>query len=251
ISSYVNSGEMDGQFDFNLYDAAVDAFGKSETGYQRLAEVLQQSLSMYGSHHVMGNITGNQDRARFTSYADGSVAFAEDPKLAGWTRDIQHQGDIGFQRMAMLSAFMLFVPGVPCIYYGDEIGMPGANDPDNRRMMHFDDWSPSEQALFDQVSAMIHARRKSLAMQFGETFILASSETALVIGRRYGEELSLFVATKDSRQPSPLRISLDASWKGEYKHLVGSLNLNVEGNELLIPTGAAGYGVINCQLGKH
>jgi cyclomaltodextrinase len=251
ISSYVNSGEMDAQFDFNLYDAAVDAFGKSETGYERLSEVLQQSLSTYGSHHLMGNITGNQDRARFTSYADGSVDFAEDPKLAGWTRDIQHQGDIGYQRMAMLTAFMLFVPGVPCIYYGDEIGMPGANDPDNRRMMHFGDWNASEQDLFDQVSKMIHTRRKSLALQYGETFVIEASENVIVIGRRFGEEMKLFVATKDSRQPSPLTLNIDPSWSGEYKHIVGSLDVRIENDKLLIPTGAASYGVIQCVRGRH
>ena len=61
----------------------------------------------------MGNITGNQDRARFASYADGSVDFAEDAKLAGWTREINHQGDAGFKKMQMLTAFLMSVPGIP------------------------------------------------------------------------------------------------------------------------------------------
>lgn len=33
---------------------------------------------------------------------------------------------------------MLMLPGVPCIYYGDEIGMPGGKDPDNRRYFRWD-----------------------------------------------------------------------------------------------------------------
>jgi glycosidase len=38
----------------------------------------------------------------------------------------------------MLTAFNMTIPGVPVIYYGDEIGIPGGNDPDSRRMMKFD-----------------------------------------------------------------------------------------------------------------
>jgi hypothetical protein len=37
----------------------------------------------------MGYITGNQDRARFISYAGGSLGFDENAKLAGWKRDIE------------------------------------------------------------------------------------------------------------------------------------------------------------------
>ncbi|MFM7727360.1 MAG: alpha-amylase family glycosyl hydrolase, partial [Flavobacteriales bacterium] len=147
ISSYISSGQLDAQFDFNLYDAAVDAFAKSETNFSNLERVLKESMSYYGSHHLMGNITGNQDRARFISYADGSVQFSEDAKLAGWTRDIQNKGSEGYKRMAMLMAFLMTTPGVPCVYYGDEIGMPGGNDPDNRRMMNLTDWNADQEAL--------------------------------------------------------------------------------------------------------
>ena len=38
----------------------------------------------------------------------------------------------------MFLAFNFTIPGIPVIYYGDEIGMTGANDPDNRRQMRFD-----------------------------------------------------------------------------------------------------------------
>ena len=37
------------------------------------------------------------------------------------------------ERQAVL--FQMTYPGTPCIYYGDEIGMEGGKDPDNRRAM--------------------------------------------------------------------------------------------------------------------
>ena len=43
--------------------------------------------------------------------------------------------------MSWLMAFLMSSPGIPCIYYGDEIADVGGNDPDNRRMMRFDGWN--------------------------------------------------------------------------------------------------------------
>ncbi len=185
ISSYIGSGMLDAQFDFNLYDAAVDAFAKNETNFENLQRVMNESMKYYGSHHLMGNITGNQDRARFTSYADGSVQFNEDAKLAGWTRDIENKDSTGFQKMKMLSAFLMTTPGIPCIYYGDEIGMPGGNDPDNRRMMHFDDWNAWQQKLFDAESTLVKLRRENMALIYGDLITLYSDDTSWVYARTY------------------------------------------------------------------
>ena len=196
ISSYINSGELDAQFDFNLYDAEVDAFTKDSTSFENLERVLNESMSYYGSHHLMGNITGNQDRARVISYADGSVLFSEDAKLAGWTRDIQNKGDDGFLKVGMLNAFLMTSPGIPCIYYGDEIGMPGGNDPDNRRMMHFD-FNTNQQKLFKLTASLIKLRNENMALTYGDLFVLKNDSDALVFVRSYFGKTVLVVFDKN------------------------------------------------------
>ncbi len=198
ISTYIGSGQLDAQFDFNLYDAAVDAFAKNETNFKNLQRVLSQSLKYYGSHHLMGNITGNQDRARFTSYADGSVQFSEDAKLAGWTKSIENKDSTGFQKMKMLCAFLMTTPGIPCIYYGDEIGMPGANDPDNRRMMHFENWNTWQQKLFDTESALVQLRRTNLALTYGDFITLYSDENCWVYARTYFGQTAIVILNKSN-----------------------------------------------------
>jgi len=196
ISSYITNGQLDAQFDFNLYDAIVDAFAKDETSFDNLDRVLNESLKTYGHHHLMGNITGNQDRARFISYADGSVKFSEDAKLAGWTRDIQNQGEVGFNKMASLQAFLMTTPGIPCVYYGDEIGLPGGNDPDNRRMMKFQDWNDNQKKLHDVSSKLIQLRRSNLALSYGELIPLYKDATTLVFARNYLGETTIVIFTK-------------------------------------------------------
>jgi cyclomaltodextrinase len=68
--------------------------------------------------------------------------------------------------------FYLTMPGVPCIYYGDEIGLPGGNDPDNRRMMVFDSLNSSQNKLKQTVEALAALRNQNMALSFGDTYIL-------------------------------------------------------------------------------
>lgn len=216
ISSYINSGELDAQFDFNLYDASVDAFGKDESDFKNLDRVLQESMHYYGSHHLMGNITGNQDRARFISYADGSIQFSEDAKLIGWTKDIQNKGAEGFEKLAALNAFLMTTPGIPCIYYGDEIGMPGGNDPDNRRMMHFGDWNADQQNLFERTQKLVQLRRNNLALTYGDLFVLKNDEEAFIYVRSYFGKNVIVVMTKNHNTEWTFQIPkeyMNSSWQ--------------------------------------
>ena len=192
IDSYIGSGLLDAQFDFNLYDASVAAFAKNEGSFPNLKRVLSQSLSVYGNHNLMGNISGNQDRTRFISYADGSVDFGEDPKLAGWTRKIVIKDTIGYNRLAMLHAFNFTIPGVPVIYYGDEIGMPGANDPDNRRMMRFgDNLKPREKAMLAEVTKIANLRKSHIALIYGDLQFLETTDQTFAYLRNYFDKTAI------------------------------------------------------------
>jgi len=134
IASYLGTGMLDAQFDFNVYDDALAVLIRPEEPFSRLDASIHESLKYYGNHNLMGYITGNQDRGRFTSYAGGDLLFEEDAKAAGWTREIGIGDLAGYEITEMLFAFNMTIPGLPVIYYGDEIGMPGGNDPDSRRM---------------------------------------------------------------------------------------------------------------------
>ncbi|TRZ43294.1 alpha-amylase family glycosyl hydrolase [Robertkochia solimangrovi] len=196
IRSYVNAGMLDAQFDFNMYDASIPAFADKNSGFEGLAAAIEQSMAYYGSHHLMGNITGNQDRARFISYASGDIAFDEDAKIAGWTRDVEISDSTAYGNLEMLHAFNLVIPGVPCIYYGDEYGVPGGNDPDNRRQMKFDGLSSSEMELRNRVSELIEIRRSNMALLYGTTEIEVPEEKVLAIRRKYLENEVVAVFNK-------------------------------------------------------
>lgn len=217
ISSYLGSGLMDAQFDFNLYDAALGCFAfdkdssQEAQAYENLASALYQSLQYYGEHHLMGNISGNQDKPRFVSLADGSVKANEDTKLAGYTRNIQHQDTVAFRKLKMMMAFNYMVPGIPIVYYGDEIGMPGANDPDNRRMMRFDSLDVQEESLKSLVSELGEIRSGSMALMYGSTDIHYESDYIKVV-RRYGQETVVAFWSKSGAHCSFIE-SFDNEWE--------------------------------------
>ncbi|HDQ16116.1 MAG TPA: alpha-amlyase [Bacteroidetes bacterium] len=197
IGSYVNSGMLDAQFDFNLYDAISTALA-IDNSFSTVENTLNQSLKTYGWHNLMGNITGNQDRGRFISYATGTLKFDEDAKLAGWTREITVGSPVGYDKMAMLMAFINTIPGIPVIYYGDEIGMPGGNDPDNRRMMRFDMLSDNEVHLWNTTAALNKLRRSSMALTFGNFKFLKVEDDIMVYQRTYFNEIAVVFFNKNT-----------------------------------------------------
>lgn len=185
ISSYVNKGMLDGQFDFNVYDAAVWAIAGKDGNFKQLASTLQESLDTYGYHNEMGYITGNHDRPRFISLAGEALRFDEDSKAAGWKREITVGDMSAYDKLALLEAFIFTIPGIPCVYQGDEYGVPGANDPDNRRMMQFDNYKAAEQNLLGKVKQLISIRKTSLPMIYGDLIPLYADDNTLVYARVY------------------------------------------------------------------
>lgn len=196
-ASYINSGELDAQFDFNLYDAALQTFANPSASFKTLATALTESENYYGSHHLMGNISGNQDKPRFMALADGSVRFDEDSKYAGWNRDIKVVDTTAYAKLSAFMAFTLTVPGIPVIYYGDEIGMTGGNDPDNRRMMRFDNHNTNEESTLTTVKKIAKFRKNNLPLIYGDMEILEVTDSTMLFSRNYFE-LTTYVALNKS-----------------------------------------------------
>ncbi|MFM7858166.1 MAG: alpha-glucosidase C-terminal domain-containing protein, partial [Flammeovirgaceae bacterium] len=160
------------------------------------------SISWFGDHHLMGNITGNQDRARFISYADGSIRFDEDAKRAGWKRKIEINDTVGYHKLQSLTAFMMTIPGVPVIYYGDEIGDPGGNDPDNRRMMRFENLKPAEAVTRQVTSKLVQLRRNSLPLVYGDFKWIKTDNQVLAYQRHYFGKKVIVVFNKSAQAKS-------------------------------------------------
>jgi cyclomaltodextrinase / maltogenic alpha-amylase / neopullulanase len=242
IASYVNSGEMNAQFDFGLYDNALASFAQDGVPFKRLKSSLNESFAYYGYHHLMGNISGNQDKPRFMAYAGGNLRFDEDSKLAGWTRKITVTNPLGYEKLKSFMAFNLTIPGIPVIYYGDEIGMTGANDPDNRRPMRFDLTNKEEIEVKNTVSRLAKLRRENLEFSYGDFQWLHSSDDVLIYARTYFQHISIIAFNKSDEVAEvqfelPKRfqnIDLFDLTKTNIENTDGFINLSMQPNSFMI-----------------
>jgi glycosidase len=220
IGSYVRSGMIDAQFDFNVYHTSLDVLTRDHS-VKRLAQVVEESLSSYGDHHTMGNITGNHDKGRLISLAGGTLHPDEDHKAAGWLREIGVGDKVGYKKLALINALNMTIPGVPCIYQGDEYGEPGGNDPDNRRMMRFDGYNEEEQAQLDVTRRLIELRRKTMPLLYGDMVTLALTDNLWVYMRVYMGEWSVIALNTGGEEQSiecelPACINLEQPLKAHF-----------------------------------
>lgn len=213
IGSYVNSGQLDGQFDFNLYFDARAVFALEDESFVRLKNSLEESFAFYGNHSLMGNITGNHDIPRFISYASGALRFDENSQEAGWTREIKVEDKIGYKKLSQLTAFVFSIPGVPVIYYGDEFGMAGAGDPDNRRQMKFENLTTEEQETKEIAKKITKIRKENLEMIYGDFEVLECSDKTFVFARTYFDQISIIAFNKDSKNRK-IKVQVPERFKG-------------------------------------
>lgn len=210
IGSYVGSGMMDGQFDFNLYFDLRRVLTDEQPDTRQLLQSLNASLAYYGYHSLMGNVSGNHDMPRFIAIAGGDLKPGEDPKEAGWNRKIGVGDPVGYRKLEQLLAFLMTAPGLPVIYYGDEFGMSGADDPDNRRDMRFDGYNDNEQRVREVCKGLAKTRQNNMVLNYGDTEAYAPDPESFVMVRRYFEEeavLVLNLSDKSRRIPLPKGLS--------------------------------------------
>ena len=187
IGSYVKSGMIDAQFDFNLYHTSRDVIIDESRSMRDIAGAVEEAEAAYGSHHTMGNITGNHDKPRFLSLAGGDMSlWCPDDKAEGWHRKVGVGDNVkGYARLSLMKAIISTVPGVPCVYQGDEYGIPGANDPDNRYMMEFEGYNEFQQKEFAATKAMFKYRRASMPLMYGDYRTLYVNDDVFVFLRHY------------------------------------------------------------------
>jgi neopullulanase len=124
------------------------------------------------------------------------------------------------EKLKLAFALTLTLRGIPQLYYGDEIGMQGGGDPDNRRDFP-GGWKEDarnafvgngrtreQQDIFEFVQKLLRVRREHAALSGGRLWHLAADDSSYVFLRE-AEEEQMVVALNNSSQPRELRISLD------------------------------------------
>ncbi len=108
-------------------------------------------------------------------------------------------GDADALRLATLLQAAL--PGAPCIYYGDEIGLRGGNDPANRGAFPWDEarW---DTGLRDFVRSVLRLRHDEPALRHGSTTVIGAEGASLAVLRHLDGEAILLAVNAGTESTS-------------------------------------------------
>jgi glycosidase len=189
LRSFVNPTTMlDGQFDFPFKARLCEALFTPNGNLGDFASWMSGNDTFYGTNALMSTFIGNHDIPRAIHFASRQITDCRQGSYPGnsWTNQYTQPTDAApYERLGVAFAVMLTNPGVPLIYYGDEIGLAGGGDPDNRRMMPWSDTALNAHqiALRTRVGALARARAQNLALARGSRTTLSSSQDTWVYRR--------------------------------------------------------------------
>ena len=132
---YLNGDEYDGIMNYGITKACLDLLAFQTIDSAQFRDRLVRLYHTYSipANEKMLNLLGSHDTDRFLSRVKGDG-----------------------QRFRTAAAIMFFYSGIPCVYYGDEIGMEGGFDPDCRRCFDWNDknWDKETRSLIQRLMTL-------------------------------------------------------------------------------------------------
>ena len=241
IRPYLQGDEFDAAMNYGFAVNSAEFFIQSNAR-QTVTQFDASLRRMRQAHppgvaHVMQNLFGSHDTARLAThivnrdkivYRDWE-AYHHQVKVgeSGSDIELRKPTEAEYHYQKLFAIFQMTYLGAPMIYYGDEIGMWGANDPCCRKPMIWDDLSyESEtalpygqretdsvevnQGLLDHYRTLIAIRNSSLALRKGEfaTLLTADESQLYAFQRTYGNETAVVILNRSSQMQTALLTDL-------------------------------------------
>lgn len=179
-SQWLAGDQWDSVMNYPFREACLGFFANGKTKASEFMTALRRNSDMYVpqvSRNLM-NLLSSHDTPRFLTLCHDDVALDE------------------------LAATVQFTwPGTPSIYYGEEIGMDGGRDPDDRRPMQWERAVVSN-PLLAYYKKLIQIRNSHPALQSGDTNVTMSDDGANTIGyeRNFGDDHVVVVLNRSESQ---------------------------------------------------
>ena len=224
ILNYIKGGSV---FDFRIQVMSI-----LENYPKPAIDTLMNFVSTHDTERAINNLGG-----------ESSVGKTKD-----WMAErhlTEYEYNLGKARLKCAMVLQFFLPGVPCIYYGDESGMQGYKDPFNRQCYN---WGREDRELIDFTKKLIDIRKSSKVFHDGKLIFLTLDENVLVFARARSERKKAVVIFLN-RSDSPQTITRDRLIISKYKRfelLHGDHKDDIEDDLITLPP--YGYAAVKVEL---
>ena len=207
--SFVIDGKLDSVTNYPFKEDIIN-FVKYGDG-NRLNNTIAFVVNNYPKHAVdcVMNMLGNHDTARIlTVLGDNGEVHSKEDKATATVRNREE----AVKLVKLASALQYTLPGVPCVYYGDEAGMEGYEDPFNRKCYP---WGNADKDLvrwYKKLGAVRTNEREVFA--HGRYCGIDSDNGVMFYKRKVGDDVVYVVVNNSGKDYSP------ELPKGEYTDLI-------------------------------
>ncbi len=181
---YFYGNELDTVMNYPLKDAIIQFVISNDT------KIFRQTVNMLLDHYPkcvldsLMNIIGTHDTGRILTVLGGKhVCTKEEMSKTFLPKDLR---EIATERLCCAATILFTIFGVPCIYYGDEIGMEGYTDPFCRAPFS---WSNIDNRLFSFYQRLSVIRHNLKVLKEGVYNELYADKNCLVYQRKNETEL--------------------------------------------------------------
>ncbi|MBO7151974.1 MAG: hypothetical protein J6V77_03960, partial [Clostridia bacterium] len=177
---YFMGEQLDGVMNYPFKEAIISLMlgGKTKDFVSSITHILENYPK--ANLDVNMNLIGSHDTARILTVLSGVTPPYRKEDRASFTIDGELYA-LAKRRLKIASALQYFLPGVPCLYYGDEAGAYGYEDPLNRGTYP---WGREDGDLVDHYQRLGNLRKEHQNLFLGETAFENITEVGFEIVRR-------------------------------------------------------------------
>ncbi|MBR2571731.1 MAG: DUF1349 domain-containing protein [Clostridia bacterium] len=182
MRTYCAGDMLDSVMNYPLREAIVSFMLEeisAESAMRRIVKLRENYPKTF--FYSLLNLLGSHDRARIISVLAGEKNLDPEPAGRRYYTLSDSAYETGRERFLAAWRFICAMPGMPCLYYGDEAGLTGMGDPFCRCTYP---WGREDKELVDSIRRINHERRQSDVLQTGDFRLYAPREDVLVVARR-------------------------------------------------------------------
>ncbi len=188
-----------------MFRTAVTAFAKGGSSADAM-NTLEKLRERYPEEafYAMMNLVGSHDTTRILSYLDGIDDDRNQKDVDSAFPTYEKTSDLAKARQYLVAFMQFTYAGAPTIYYGDEIGMVGADDPDDRRAF---EWGKGNEELVTWYATLAAIRSQYTALRTGTVEPFTTNDSVMSYVRR-DDSNAVIVLANNAQEDKEVTIKL-------------------------------------------